>query len=211
MNMAHNYGVPVKIVLFDLGRVLLDWEPDRLYRKLIAHPEERQAFLSNICTMAWHTRHDAGTSFAENADELIAQYPDHTDLIRAWGMRWFEMFDGYIDGVPALIDQLLARNTPLFALSNMPGDPWEEMKKQFNYLTYFRDVIVSGHEKCVKPDPRIYRIALARMDNPEPNSVLFIDDSAKNIAAADALGFQTHHFTSAFSLEKALIKLKLIG
>ena len=211
MNMAQNYGVPVKNVLFDLGGVLLDWKPDRLYQKLIDDADSRKDFLTNICTMEWHARHDAGLSFAKNADELILQYPEYTDLIRAWGARWFDMFAGYIDGVPALIDQLRAKDVPLFALSNMPGDPWEEMQIVFPYLTYFRDVVVSGHEKCIKPDPRIYQIALARMGNPEPQNVLFIDDSAKNIAAADALGFQTHLFKNACGLETALIQFKLIG
>ena len=156
MNKRHNYDVPAGIVLFDLGGVLLDWDPDRLYHRLIPDQIERAHFLTTICTMAWHTRHDAGAGFAENAAALIARHPEKADLIKAWGTRWFDMFNGYIEGVPALIDRLRAKDIPLYALSNMPGDPWEEMNTHFAYLTYFRDVIVSGHEKCVKPDPEIY-------------------------------------------------------
>lgn len=211
MNMAHNYGVPVQIVLFDLGRVLLDWEPDRLYQKLIPDQAARLRFLQSVCTMEWHGRHDAGMSFAQNAGLLIQKFPEHADLIKAWGERWFEMFNGYIEGVPALIDRLERGNIPIYALSNMPSDPWPEMQKRFPYLARFRDTIVSGDEKCIKPDPEIYQIALARMGKPRPQSVLFIDDSPANITAADALGFQTHLFTSAQSLETALIKLELIG
>lgn len=211
MNKRHNYDVPVQIVLFDLGRVLLDWDPDLLYQKLIPDRSERAHFLQTICTMDWHTRHDAGASFAENADALISEYPEKADLIKAWGTRWFEMFNGYIDGVPPLIDRLRAEDIPLYALTNMPGDPWEEMQIHFPYLTYFRDVVVSGHEKCVKPNPNIYQIALQRMGAAAPQTVLFIDDSLKNIEAADALGFQTHHFTAASGLETALIQHKLIN
>jgi len=172
MNMAHNYGVPVQFVLFDLGRVLLDWEPDRLYQKLIPDQQARARFLSTVCTMEWHGRHDAGAGFAENAQPLIEKFPKHTHLIRAWGERWFEMFDGYIAGVPSLIDRLEAAKVPL---------------------------------------AEIYKIALARMGDPAPETVLFIDDSAPNIVAADALGFQTHLFTSAKGLETALIKRDLLG
>jgi len=211
MNTAHNYDVPVEIVLFDLGRVLLDWEPDRLYQKLIPDEKARERFLSTVCTMEWHNAHDAGASFADNARALIRKFPEHGPLIRAWGDRWFEMFNGYIEGVPALIDQLKTAKVPLFALSNMPSDPWEEMQTHFPYLKSFIDVIVSGDEKCVKPGPEIYKIALARMGNPPPETVLFIDDGPANIDAANAQGFQTHLFTSARSLETALIKRKLIG
>jgi len=210
MNKAHKYGVPVEFVLFDLGRVLLDWEPDRLYQKLIPEREARARFLSTVCTMEWHARHDAGASFAENARPLIEKFPEHEALIHAWSAQWLGMFDGYIEGVPALIDRLEATNIPLYALSNMPSDPWEDMRTHFPYLQRFLDVIVSGDEKCIKPDPKIYQISLARMGNPAPETVFFIDDSAANIAAADALGFQTHLFTSARCLETALIKHKLI-
>jgi len=211
MNKAHKTSVPVQFVLFDLGRVLLDWEPDRLYQKLIPDEEAREHFLASICTMAWHNAHDNGVSFAQNAKPLIEKHPQYADLINAWGARWFEMFSGYIEGVPALIDALQAVNMPLYALSNMPSEPWEEMKIHFPYLNCFRDVIVSGDEKCTKPDPKIYQIALARMGHPASQSVLFIDDSPANIAAAQTLGFQTHLFTSAYSLEKALIKLNILG
>lgn len=211
MNKAQNCDVPVKIVLFDLGRVLLDWEPDRLYQKLIPDAQARAHFLSTVCTMEWHGKHDAGASFAQNAAALIQHHPEQADLINAWGTRWMEMFSGYIAGVPALIDRLEAAGHPLFALSNMPSDPWAEMKTHFPHLKTFQDVIVSGDENCIKPDPEIYQIAMRRMGHPAPGSVLFIDDSAANIAAADTIGWQTHLFTSANSLETALIRLNLIG
>lgn len=200
----------VQTVLFDLGRVVLDWEPDRLYQKLIPDTKARADFLARICTMDWHTRHDAGVSFAENAAHLIDQFPDHAPLIHAWGNRWMEMFDDYIDGTPDLMDRLAARNVPLFALTNMPSETWPLMVENFSRMEMFRDVIVSGDENCVKPQAEIFNIALRRMGAPAPETVIFIDDSQANVEAAAKLGFVTHHFISAEGLETALIDHKLI-
>ena len=194
-----------RIALFDLGRVVLDWEPARLYARIFPDPAERDRFLSEICTMAWHTRHDAGASWADNAAPLIAQYPHYEAAIRAWGGRWMEMFHGYIEGTPDLIGRLDDRGVPLYALSNMPAEPWEEMLAHFPALQRFRDVVVSGRIGLIKPDPAIYAHALAAMGDPDPSEVFFIDDAEKNIAAADALGFRTHLFRSAEGLEAALV------
>lgn len=191
--------------LFDLGRVVLDWEPARLYDKIFPDTAERDRFLATVCTMDWHTRHDAGTSFAENAASLIAKFPQYEQQIRAWGERWIEMFDGYIDGTPRLIEALAGREIPLFALSNMPSETWPLMRETFPLLARFRDVVVSGDAGLVKPDPRIFALTLARMGGPAPADVLFIDDSQPNIATADALGFRTHLFRGAIQLERALI------
>ena len=195
----------VRIALFDLGRVVLDWEPARLYTRILPDPAECARFLSEICTLAWHTRHDAGVSFADNAASLIAQYPDYEAEIHAWGARWLEMFDGYIDGTPALIERLEARGVPLYALSNMPAEVWPTMLAEFPLLTRFRHTVVSGEIGLVKPDPAIYAHTLKMLGDPAPSDVFFIDDSEKNIAAADALGFRTHLFRSAGGLEAALI------
>ena len=194
-----------RIALFDLGRVVLDWEPARLYSRLLPDAEERARFLSEICTMAWHTRHDAGVSFADNAPPLIARYPQYEAEIRAWGGRWMEMFDGYIDGTPDLIDRLAARDVPLYALSNMPSEVWPSMLEHFPLLERFAHVTVSGDLGIVKPDPAIYAYTLEKMGRPDPADVIFIDDAAQNIAAADALGFRTHLFRSAAGLEATLL------
>ena len=200
----------VSIALFDLGRVVLDWEPARLYDKIFDDAADRDHFLGSVCTMAWHTRHDAGASFAENAGALIAEYPEFEAEIRAWGTRWMEMFNGYIPGTPDLIERLHAGGIPLYALSNMPSDPWPAMLAHFGTLRRFRHVVVSGDVRMVKPDPAIYRHTLDVIGNPDPTTVLFIDDSATNIAAADALGFRTHHFTGAPGLAAALARHHLI-
>ena len=192
------------IVLFDLGHVVLDWDPARLYAKIFEDPQERETFLTDICNMTWHTHHDAGASFADNAAGLIAEYPQYEDQIFAWGRRWMEMFDGYVEGTAELVERLQVRNVPLYALSNMPADPWDEMLQEFDLLNRFRHVVVSGRLGMVKPDPEIYRHALNVMDNPDPSDVFFIDDSLRNIEAARALGFRTHHFEGAQGLEEAL-------
>ncbi len=196
--------------LFDLGRVVLDWEPARLYDKFFPDPTERDRFLATVCTMDWHTRHDAGTSFADNAPPLIALFPYYEQQIRAWGGRWIEMFDGYVDGTARLVEMLAGREVPLFALSNMPSETWPLMRETFPLLIRFRDVVVSGDIGLVKPDPRIFAYALARMGGPDASDVLFIDDSPANIATADALGFRTHLFRGAVGLEHALITERLL-
>ena len=193
-----------RIALFDLGRVVLDWEPARLYSRLLPDAEERERFLSEICTMAWHTRHDAGGSFADNALPLIAQYPQYEAEIRAWGGCWMEMFDGYIDGTEDLVERLHAAGQPLYGLSNMPAEVWPAMLEAFPVMQRLRDVVVSGEEGVVKPDRRIYEIALERMGQPAPGDVFFIDDSLKNVEAAASLGFDAHHFRGAATLERAL-------
>ena len=129
----------------------------------------------------------------------------------AWGGRWMEMFDGYIDGTPDLIERLHARKVPLYALTNMPSETWPLMQRHFGpVLGRFRRVVVSGDLGMVKPDAAIYRHTLEAIGNPDPACVLFIDDSAPNIAAADKLGFVTHHFTGAAGLEAALAHYGLV-
>ena len=199
-----------EIALFDLGHVVLDWEPSRLYTKIFDTPQERDAFLTDVCTMAWHTRHDAGVSFADNAAELIRLYPHYEAEILAWGRRWMEMFDGYMDGTAELIARLDARGVPLYALSNMPADPWDEMLEAFDVLHRFRHVVVSGQIGMIKPNADIYHHALKVMDGPDPDTVIFIDNSLPNVEAADALGFRTHHFKHAGGLEQALVREGLL-
>ncbi|MEM9669976.1 MAG: HAD-IA family hydrolase [Pseudomonadota bacterium] len=200
----------VRFLLFDLGHVLFDWEPAKLYRELIPDDTERDAFLRDVCNMEWHTNHDRGVSFADNAVHLIHEYPHYEREILAWGNRWFDMFHGYVDGTPELINRLQANGHPLYALSNVPGENWSGMLEKFGHLHKFEDIVVSGHEKCVKPERKIYEIALARMGDPDPGSVLFIDDRKTNTDAAAALGFEVHTFNTAQRLETDLIDRNLL-
>lgn len=197
--------MPARFALFDLGRVLLDWEPARLYDKIFDTEAKRDWFLENVCTMAWHTRHDAGETFAETRPDLIAKFPEYEAEIHAWSERWMEMFDGYIDGTPEIMDRLIARGVPLYALSNMSIETWPWMQHHFPYVLKFKHTVVSGAVKLVKPNADIYHHTLKMMADPAPDEVFFIDDSEKNIIAADKLGFRTHLFKGAAGLEQALV------
>lgn len=194
-----------RIVLFDLGHVVVDWQPVRLYRDFFETEAEAQAFVSDICNMDWHLQHDLGVSMAENGAALIAKYPHFEKPIRAWRTRWLDMFEGYVPGMPPLMARLEEARVPLYGLSNLPAETAQETFDAFPMIKLLRDIIVSGEEKVAKPDARIYEIALARMSQPDPQTVLFTDDREKNCEAAAALGFKTHHFTGAAGLEARLI------
>ena len=202
--------LPERIVLFDLGNVVVDWDPVRLYRQLFATEDDARRFIREVCTMDWHVEHDKGVPMTANAVSLKATYPQFSHEIDAWRTRWFEMFDGYIEGTDRLIERLHGAGRPLYGLSNMPAEVWPETVERFPALQLLRDVVVSGEEGVVKPDPEIYRIALARMGNPAPEDVFFIDDNQKNVDAACALGIDAVLFTDAPALERALVSRGLL-
>ncbi|MEM7766081.1 MAG: HAD family phosphatase [Pseudomonadota bacterium] len=193
-----------RTVLFDLGNVVVDWEPVRLYRQVFETEAEAEHFCREVCTMEWHLAHDLGVPMADNRQALIDQYPGHAEAITAWDTRWMEMFHGYVPGVPTLMARLEERGVPLFGLSNMPAEKAGETFDAFPIIHLLRDVVVSGAEKVAKPDRRIYEITHARMAAPAPSDVLFIDDRQDNIDAAEAFGFRGHLFTGAAGLEAAL-------
>ncbi|MEL7541431.1 MAG: HAD family phosphatase [Pseudomonadota bacterium] len=193
-----------RIVLFDLGHVVVDWQPIRLYRELFDSEEEAEAFVRDVCNMDWHVHHDRGVSMADNAAPLIAQYPHYESQIRAWRTRWLDMFEGYIPGMPPLMARLEEARVPLYGLSNLPAEIAEETFDAFPMIKLLRDIVVSGEEKTIKPERRIYEIALARMGDPAPQDVLFTDDREKNCEAAEQLGIKAHHFQGAAGFEARL-------
>ena len=192
------------IVIFDLGHVVVDWQPIRLYRQLFDDEAEAEAFVRDVCNMDWHVHHDRGVSMADNARPLIAQYPQYGSQIRAWRTRWLDMFEGYVPGMPPLMARLEEARVPLYGLSNLPAEIADETFDAFPMIKLLRDVVVSGAEKTIKPERRIYEIALARMGNPDPGEVLFTDDRERNCEAAEQLGIKAHHFQGADGLETRL-------
>ncbi|PWR22414.1 HAD family hydrolase [Zavarzinia compransoris] len=162
-----------------------------------------EEFLSSVCTMAWHTRCDAGVPMVENVRSLAARHPDKAGLIEAWEREWPAMFAGPIAGTVALLERLDARGVPLYAITNYPADKWAEGLAQFPFLARFRDILVSGIEKLAKPDPAIFDLAIRRFGL-LPGQSLFIDDLAANVAAAAEAGFQVHHFKGPAGLEADL-------
>lgn len=200
-----------RIVLFDLGHVVVDWQPIRLYRDLFDDPAEAEAFVRDVCNLDWHLQHDRGVSMADNAAPLIKQYPHYETQIHAWRTRWLDMFEGYVPGMPPLMARLEEARVPLYGLSNLPEEVAQQTFDAFPMIKLLRDVVVSGAEKVAKPDPRIYEIALERMGHPDPGDVLFTDDRENNCAAAEALGFRTHHFTGAEGLAARLVEEGLLS
>ncbi|MEO0466859.1 MAG: HAD family phosphatase [Pseudomonadota bacterium] len=194
------------IVLFDLGNVVLDWDPLRLYLTRFENTADAQAFCREVCTLEWHTHHDRGVSFSDNAAPLIAQYPQYEDHIQAWRTQWLDMFHGYVAGVPALMARLEEARVPLFGLSNLSAEIAAETFDAYPIIKLLRDVVVSGAEGVVKPDLRIYEIALERMGSPDPADVFFIDDREDNIRAAETIGMRGHVFENAAGLEVALVQ-----
>ncbi len=200
-----------RIALFDLGNVVVDWRPARLYEKRFGDADAAAHFLAEIDAMNWHKNHDSGTPMDETIPALIEDFPHHADHIRAWKTEWMEMFEGYVPGVPELIGRLEAAETPLYALSNMASETAKPIFDRFRIINVFRDIVVSGDHGVIKPAREIYDITLNRMGNPEPSEVLFIDDRQENIEAAEALGFHGHVFTDAAGLERALLDHQLIS
>ena len=190
----------IRAVVFDFGGVLFDWSPQHLYRKLITGDEERQWFLENICTQAWNTEQDAGRTLAEGTHSLIAKHPQHEALIRAYYDRWHEMLRGSLaDGV-AILEDLHEAKVPLFGLTNWSAETFPYARANYPFLKYFRNIVVSGEVKLIKPDPAIYRASLdqvrAHLPDIRAEELVFIDDVAENANAASALGWQGIHHVS---------------
>jgi len=192
--------------VFDLGGVLIDWNPRHLYRKLFEDEAKMERFLSEVCSPVWNVTLDAGMSFDEGIAELLRRHPDEAHLIRAWKERWEEMLGGAIEGAVALLDELHAAGMPLYALTNWSAETFPIGRRHFPFLERFRDIVVSGQEKIVKPDPRIFEL-LVRRTGVAPERTVFIDDAERNVAAAARLGFRAVRFTDPESLRASLTAL----
>lgn len=194
--------VPVETVVFDLGGVLVDWDPRHLYRQVLADDDEVERFLAEVCTWAWHTQHDLGRPMAETIPELVAEHPEHADAIRLWHERYHDMVAGEVPGSADVVRDLHAAGVRLLVLSNMPADVLHVLDG-FEWLGLFEGVVVSGREGVIKPDPAIYRILVER-HGVDPATAAFVDDRPENVAAAEALGFLGIRFTDAGSLRRQL-------
>lgn len=193
----------VDAVVFDVGRVIVQWNLRNLFEKLIADEAELGWFLANVVTEAWHFEHDAGRPLAEMVPERKALFPDHAHLIDAYVTRFNETIPGRVPGTAALIEKLAANGTPLYAITNFGSEFWQQFRPTEPVLDHFRDIVVSGDECLAKPDPAIFELAAQRFGQ-APNKMLFIDDNAANIDGAKALGWQVHHFKDAEALESDL-------
>lgn len=197
-------------VIFDVGRVLYEWDPRFLYRRLIADDRALDAFLRDVVTHDWHFQHDAGRDFADTSAELTALHPHHAELIAAWGPRFLESIGDPVPGMHQLVDELEALGVPLYAITNFSHEFWPPFRaREAAMFDRFRDVVVSGAEKLVKPDAAIYRLALDRFGL-EAASTVFIDDNAANIDGARDVGLIALHFTGEPKLRRELAELGLL-
>jgi 2-haloacid dehalogenase len=200
--------VQVDTVVFDVGNVLIRWDPRHLYRKLIPDPAEMERFLAEVCTDDWNLEQDRGRSWADAIVERVGLFPRHDALIRAYSERWQEMVPGVVEGTVAILDALRGAGVPLFAITNFSAEKFVEAQRRFAFLGGFRDVVVSAHERLLKPDPAIYRVLLDR-NGLEAGRCLFIDDSERNVRGAAAVGMRAHHFRDAAGLVADLRRLNL--
>lgn len=199
-----------RVVVFDLGGVLIEWNPRYLYRKLFAGDDAAmEHFLAEVCTEEWNERQDAGRTFADAVAALRPAHADKLHLIEAWRHRFDEMIPGAIDGTVAIVDELKQRGVPLYALSNWSAETFPAQRPRFPFLAHFEGIVVSGNEGVIKPDPRIFRILLER-HGIDPAEAVFIDDNPRNAAAATALGIHGIHFRSPDHLRGELAQLGLL-
>jgi 2-haloacid dehalogenase len=199
----------VEAVVFDVGRVLVQWELRALFAKLIDDPAELDRFLAEVVTEEWHFQHDRGRPLAAMVPERQAQFPEHAHLIEAYATRFLETIPGPVPGTAALVERLAARGVPLYAITNFGAEFWDMFRPTAPLLDRFGDIVVSGREKLAKPDPAIFALAARRFGH-APEAMLFIDDNRANIETAQALGWQVHHFADAPALERDLVARELI-
>jgi len=197
----------IKTVVFDLGGVLIDWNPRYLYRKLFNDHAAMEQFLTTVVDSTWNSTLDAGHPFEKGVEELSARHPQHAEMIAAYHTRWSEMLGGPIEGTVQILKELKGHYR-LLALSNWSAETFPYARKRYEFLKDFEAILVSGEEKMIKPDPKFYQLLETR-HRVNPGDSVFIDDVQKNIDAAIALGFNALRFQSPEQLRSDLKDLGL--
>jgi len=202
---------PVKAIIFDLGNVLINWDPRHVFNDTYFDSiEKRDHFLEKICSMDWNERQDEGRSIVEATQELIAQYPDWESSIRDYYGRWTDMLGGAIPETVEIFRQLKeSGHYKIYALTNWQAGLFDIALVRYAFLHWFDGRVVSGEEKMRKPEPAFYQRLLDRY-NVNPSEALFIDDNLRNIKAAEAMGIRSIHFTNPAALELSLKELDLL-
>jgi 2-haloacid dehalogenase len=195
--------MPIQNIIFDLGGVLIDWNPRYLYRKLLPNEAEIEQFLTEVCPYSWNLYQDEGRSLREATDERLALFPEHAALIEAYYGRWEEMLGGAIEGTVAIMEELRAEGFPLYALTNWSAETFPIAKRHFSFLHQFKGTVMSGEERVRKPNPRLYEILFERYSL-DPSTCLFIDDVPANIEAGERLGMRGILFESPEQCRKDL-------
>lgn len=202
--------MPRTAVIFDMGGVLIDWDPRHLYRRLFPGDEAAmEDFLGRVCTQAWNFRQDAGRPLADATRELTLAHPQHAELIEAYYGRWVEMIPRPIPGMAELVAELGERGVPVYGLSNTSAETYPLVLEKHPFMRLLRGMIVSGEHGIVKPDPAIYRLAVDRFGI-DPRSAVFVDDNKVNAEAAEVIGIKGIHFTGEPALRAELAELGLL-
>jgi 2-haloacid dehalogenase len=196
--------------VFDLGGVLLDWNPRYLYRKLFDDEAEMERFLSEVCTMEWHHAHDLGVPPEQTSPPLVAAHPEYAEQIWAWTQRTEEMLGGPIEPTVEILRALKAAGVPCYALTNMETWTYPDRRERYPFLRCFDGSVVSGFEGVAKPDPRAFELLLERFGL-DPARTVFIDDSRANVEAARGVGLQAVRFESPEQLRAVLQDAGLLG
>lgn len=197
-------------VVFDIGKVLIEWDPRHLYRDLFDGDEDlMEHFLGTVCTHEWNQEQDRGRPWDEAVRLLAAEHPHCAELIRAYDECWDMMVPGPIDGTPEILDALKSRDVPVYSITNFSSAKFERSKRRFDFLTRFDGIVVSGEVGLLKPDPAIYH-HLFDTYALDPADLYFIDDSLPNVETARALGMTAHHFSGAGALQRDLESLNLL-
>ena len=200
----------IKTVIFDLGGVLIDWNPEYVFREVFEEEAEMRYFFENICTSEWNVQQDAGRPLSEATEQKLKEFPEYETAIRAYYGRWEEMLGGPINASVNLLKKISTANTHrLYALTNWSHETFPVALERYDFLQIFEGIVVSGVEKLIKPDPRIYHTILERYSI-EPTTAVFIDDSIRNVEGAKGVGLQGIHFQSPEQLEEALIEMKVL-
>jgi 2-haloacid dehalogenase len=197
----------VQAAVFDLGGVLIDWNPRYLYRKLLADDAAVETFLTEICNQAWNSEQDLGRPWSEAVESLTRDHPDQRALIAAYRERWEEMLGGPIDESVALLAELRASGLPLFALSNWSAETFPIALSRYSFLSWFTGIVISGEVRLAKPDPRVFRHLMDRFGL-DAASTVFVDDSRRNVETAAELGMIAIEFRNASQLR---IELSALG
>jgi 2-haloacid dehalogenase len=193
------------VVVFDLGGVLIDWNPRYLYRQLLADEREIERFLAEVCHAEWNEEQDRGRTFAEAVEEAAARHPGERALIEAYHHRWHEMLAGPIPGSVTILEELKGAGYELHALTNWSVEKFPIARERYDFLDHFESILVSGEVGLIKPDPRIFQLLLEGIGRPA-ESCIYIDDNARNVATAGALGFDAIHFRGPEPLRHDLVR-----
>lgn len=196
---------PIEAVVWDVGRVLVQWDLGAIYAEAIPDPVERAEFLRTVVTEEWHFRHDAGEPMDALVAARIDEFPRHRALIERYRSHWLDSIPGPVEGTADLVSRLAEAGVPQFGITNFGADTWAMFRPHWPVFDHFADIVVSGMEKLVKPDPAIFALAAGRFGH-APSHMLFIDDNAANVAAAAAAGWAVHHFTAGAPALEADLK-----